>query len=428
MVEVKDSSVDKSENTLLVVSRDRDLFTQVAGAFASVEREEIDFPVEGLLKVRSKRYSVVFIDIDVESESIESLLRAYRKAGAEGIILLVDAFSEPQAIRLKQAGLIEDYLVKPLKSSELRAIVGGGNSKRTPNGDIGRDRLWLFVREVIDLINVVGLGLDQLLERICWSAIFLLGVKSARVELMGRVAEVGKAGEYEVSFPITDAGKEIGELKFSADGVNVRALSENVKLIELLIGPLAGLAKTHTELQELANTDPLTGLVNRRYMYEVLQNLFERAKEEDFQITFIIFDFDDFKHYNDTYGHSAGDEILREAALLIKKCIRSKDIACRFGGDEFAVVLWDYESRRVSRVAHPRSALVIMERFRKLLRRHYFPCLGSHGIGGLTISGGLATYPRDARTMDELIEKADSALLEAKRSGKDRIVLVGNIG
>ena len=160
-------------------------------------------------------------------------------------------------------------------------------------------------------------------------------------------------------------------------------------------------------------------------MQEVLERLFERAKIERFRITLVIFDFDDFKHYNDTYGHGAGDEILRESAMLIKRCIRRKDLAVRYGGDEFAVVLWDWQQRRKSDSEHPRSALAIMQRFRKLLRQHYFPRLGPDAVGRLTISGGLASYPWDANNIDELIERADAALLEAKRSGKDRIYLVG---
>jgi len=195
--------------------------------------------------------------------------------------------------------------------------------------------------------------------------------------------------------------------------------------MEQLLPGLIKLASSHGELKELANTDPLTGLANRRHMMETLETLVERAKKERFRVTLVLFDFDNFKHYNDTFGHGAGDEILREAGMLIKRCIRRQDMAARFGGDEIAVVLWDWQSRRMPNSEHPRSAMAIMERFRKLLKTHYFTRLGPGVQGKLTISGGLASFPWDAGSAEELIERADEALLAAKGSGKDRIYLVG---
>lgn len=189
------------------------------------------------------------------------------------------------------------------------------------------------------------------------------------------------------------------------------------------------------QLEKLATEDELTGLKNRRYIWEFSRQIIERARGENGRVTLLIFDIDNFKHYNDVYGHPAGDEILKEAAVLMGRCCRGHDVVGRIGGDEFAVVFWDdprrkltkEESERRSTMAdHPKEAIFIAKRFRKELGKAELPLLGPEGKGVLTISGGLASFPRDGATIDKLFEQADKALLEAKRSGKNKIYLVGS--
>jgi PleD family two-component response regulator len=227
-------------------------------------------------------------------------------------------------------------------------------------------------------------------------------------------------------------------------------------------GPVAAPATLETrirDLERLATEDDLTGLKNRRYIREFARQILERAAEQNGRVTLLVFDIDDFKHYNDVYGHRTGDEILKQAAALMRRCCRSHDVVGRIGGDEFAVVFWDERpspcrsdgsdksdksDRRGRQPAdHPTEALSIARRFVRELEkaglsslpspaRHFggtgqagFGVLGPGGKGVLTISGGLASFPRDGRTSDELFLLADKALLEAKRSGKNRIYLVG---
>jgi diguanylate cyclase (GGDEF)-like protein len=188
------------------------------------------------------------------------------------------------------------------------------------------------------------------------------------------------------------------------------------------------------KLQKLATTDDLTGLKNRRYIREFWRQIIERAEKTNAQVTLLLFDIDNFKHYNDVYGHSAGDEILKQAAVLIRHCCREHDVVGRIGGDEFAVIFWDdplrkktgpQAERRSQYADHPREPIFIAERFRKELGNAELHLLGPQGKGVLTISGGLVTFPRDASTVKQLFEQADMALLDAKRSGKNRIYLVG---
>jgi diguanylate cyclase (GGDEF)-like protein len=192
------------------------------------------------------------------------------------------------------------------------------------------------------------------------------------------------------------------------------------------------------ELEKLVIEDDLTGLKNRRYVREFLKQLIVRAKKDDMKITLFVFDIDNFKHYNDMYGHAVGDTVLKQAGLMMCRCCREHDVVGRIGGDEFAVIFWDCpadsdadkivqkptaERRKTSE--HPQEALFICERFRKEISSTEFSLLGPDGKGELAISGGLASFPKDGSKVEELFKQADLAMLEAKRSGKNRIYLVG---
>ncbi len=186
------------------------------------------------------------------------------------------------------------------------------------------------------------------------------------------------------------------------------------------------------ELGALVMQDDLTDLKNRRYLKQFLPAILRKAESARCQVTLLLFDIDNFKHYNDTYGHSVGDTVLRQAAKLMRRCCRDQDVVVRLGGDEFAVVFWDISDgqgggsdRRGSSQNHPRQSVFMAERFRSEMSHTPFDKLGPQGKGSLTISGGLATFPTDAQDAQELFEKADQAMLKAKRSGKNRIYLVG---
>ena len=188
------------------------------------------------------------------------------------------------------------------------------------------------------------------------------------------------------------------------------------------------------QLEKLATEDDLTGLKNRRYIWEFSRQIIEHAKRENGRVTLLVFDIDDFKHYNDVYGHCAGDKVLKQAAILMRRCCRGHDVVGRIGGDEFAVVFWDdpqlipagpKTERRSATADHPKEAIFIAKRLVRELEKTELHLLGPEGKGVLTISGGLASFPRDGSTIQELFQSADKALLDAKRSGKNRIYLVG---
>jgi diguanylate cyclase (GGDEF)-like protein len=165
-------------------------------------------------------------------------------------------------------------------------------------------------------------------------------------------------------------------------------------------------------LREEALTDPLTGLYNRRYLWEFLRREWVRARRAGQPLSVIMLDLDHFKRINDSFGHQAGDYVLAAVAGLLRNQIRSSDIVCRYGGEEFALVLPDasYESVR-QRAEEIRSAIKQLE-------------LTYQGIalGRITASLGIALFPNHADGPDDLITAADAALYEAKSTGRDRAV------
>lgn len=166
------------------------------------------------------------------------------------------------------------------------------------------------------------------------------------------------------------------------------------------------------ELKTISMTDPLTDLFNRRYFRERLYEEVERVKRHDERFSLFVIDIDNFKDFNDRYGHQAGDEILRGVSRAIRKAVRGMDVVARYGGEEFAALL-PHTGRE--------DAREIAERVRKGVEE-----IESESVDydvPITISLGVAEFPTDAANMDSLIDKADKAMYRAKRTGKNRVVV-----
>ncbi|MFZ9915000.1 MAG: GGDEF domain-containing protein, partial [Phycisphaerales bacterium] len=181
------------------------------------------------------------------------------------------------------------------------------------------------------------------------------------------------------------------------------------------------LEASHDELRRLAWTDELTGAGNRRAFERLLADSIATARRERRALSLMFFDIDDFKKYNDEFGHDAGDEVLRETVELLRSSIRRGDHVFRIGGDEFVVLFCDASGPRAGGNGIPESVEDVARRFQKAVCDLRFPQLGLDGPGTISISAGLAAFPWDGHDAASLLRHADLLAIESKRAGKNVI-------
>jgi diguanylate cyclase (GGDEF)-like protein len=173
--------------------------------------------------------------------------------------------------------------------------------------------------------------------------------------------------------------------------------------------------RLHETLRSQSIRDPLTGLFNRRFMEESLELEIRRATRNQRPLGMIMIDLDHFKYFNDNFGHEAGDLLLKELGALLKGNIRGEDIACRYGGEEFTLIL----PEGTGAVTRQRA-----EFFKDAIQRLDVHFRG-HPLGKITASMGVAVFPDHGRTASTLIDAADRALYRSKAAGRDRVTLAG---
>jgi diguanylate cyclase (GGDEF)-like protein len=177
------------------------------------------------------------------------------------------------------------------------------------------------------------------------------------------------------------------------------------------------LAEANARLAQLAVTDGLTGLYNHRHLHERLALEVERSQRSGLPLSLLMLDVDHFKLFNDTFGHPAGDEVLRQLARVLNDARRANDVVARNGGEEFALILVDTAKFTAAKVA---------ERVRERVFAHDF-AEAAHGssraASKITVSLGVATFPDDGSDAEALVRAADTALYAAKRAGRNRVVL-----
>lgn len=226
------------------------------------------------------------------------------------------------------------------------------------------------------------------------------------------LVHAGVTAGHTLCLPLSAQGQVLGVLSLVAE----QAFDPSARELMLTVGDQLALALANLQLQktlrEQSIRDPLTGLFNRRYLEASLPRELVRAERRDSQIALLMLDLDHFKAYNDNHGHDAGDALLAQFGITLTRMCRGEDIPCRYGGEEFTVLLLDIdeESARV-------RAEAIRGATSKIELRHR-----GQRLPAPSVSIGLAMYPRDGQGPEELKRAADQALYRAKREGRDRII------
>jgi diguanylate cyclase (GGDEF)-like protein len=228
-------------------------------------------------------------------------------------------------------------------------------------------------------------------------------------------------GRMSVCLPLLAQGETLGILHLldgpaKNDKADEGRMTEKCKLAKILADNIGlGIAnlKLRESMRSLSIRDPLTGLFNRRYMEEALAKEQHRTRRNDAQLAVIMIDIDHFKQFNDKFGHDGGDAILRALGAFFTKHVRGSDIACRYGGEEFILIL----SPSTAEGARQRAEK-IREGARLLSVSH-----ANRDLGAITLSLGVAIFPDHASEAAAIVKAADVALYQAKSGGRNRVVM-----
>jgi diguanylate cyclase (GGDEF)-like protein len=420
---------------LLVISGmldQRDMVSTIRAYCPNREVTHADTPLAGIAKLVEQPAQHVLICTDSATQVPVDALAGLREAAGDEVKLIIccPTEAEPAARRLVGAGA-DDYVLLPLEADELTNVLGDRAIDvwaERPFGGVPAASLDELHR-LSELLGDLGGQPRQLVERLAELLRQALNATGVQLVVHGTAVTAGTPVRQPViSAPLGEGRTSFGQMVFgpAAAGTYHPADLEKLTQYSALATHILQAATQHRRWRELALTDELSGLPNRRCLYEQLDELLLAGAQQRQPVTLVLIDVDDFKTYNDEFGHDAGDEIIRTTARLFRESCREQDLVCRYGGDEFVMVFCDPAGPRVTGSQHPASALQVLQRFRQRLSEQHSPKLGPHGEGTLTISAGLATYPWDATSRDELISKADEALRNAKRAGKNRIFLIGS--
>jgi len=425
-----------------------------------------------LALLETQRYDIVFTDLRMPGIDGLTLLREIKKKDASITVVLITSHSSVDStIKALRLGAY-DYLIKPLEDIELiLAIINRISDKLSLEAekkklledlqeknralDESRKKIIQYSLDISALYAaekemLAGLDLEEVYQRSVMHVSKLVGFqpallwifdKSRRKLLLKSHCRLGKldASSLDLSFPkiVSRVSRALKQQLISKVKQGT-ALFHPIQGHQMFYGVLAILdlkkrpftkrqkeiltrfassvavavenARLYHEVKTLATRDSLTGLYNRRHFESVLKSELLRAERYRHPVSLIFFDVDYFKTYNDTHGHLMGDVVLREIAELVQSRVRDTDIVCRYGGEEFIIIL-PYTTKT--------DAKRLAEVIRKNVADHRFPYGDRQPDGAVTISFGISESPADGIGAEVIVKRADDALYRAKEMGRN---------
>jgi GGDEF domain-containing protein len=436
------------ERVLLIGDDNRQLHTALTQAIPVAQITHAPNYFDGIAELANGSFTAVLGAAEPIERRPEAAVQTLRQlAGESRVLLFGHPTLEPLSRKMMDFGA-DDYIVTPPSVEELQQLFGRPlmRMSETPQEPAPEPAVTEPAPAVSALTSLplAEILLDAMLQTPQDAPAAAIRTLNARIAPILKLHYVARGaalpapqeGMILLTHAVRVNNEDLASLHLSMPEEDDQNFARHfLAQLAHLMGKAASLQDRHNRLQKLAITDDLTGVYNGRYFRHFLSRIIDKAKLMRFPVTLALFDIDNFKSYNDQYGHGVGDDILKQTAALMRRCVRDHDLVARISGDEFAVVFWEKEGPRQPRDGKtpaapsrtPQTPLQVFERFRRLLASEDFKGLGSAGQGMLTISAGLAIYPYDASDVNGLIQAADNELMfRAKQSGKNSIFLVGN--
>jgi diguanylate cyclase (GGDEF)-like protein len=247
-----------------------------------------------------------------------------------------------------------------------------------------------------------------------WSEAFANGRTMADNNLVPgpNAMETCKESRSRMCIPLISFGQVLGVLVLDSQRPDAFNLGDARPLESVADICATAIQNAHyvDRVRHLANIDGLTGIFNRRYFEKQIADELERSRRYDAELTVMMVDIDHFKRLNDEFGHLLGDEVLRQVSSIFSQQLRKNDVVCRYGGEEFGILLPQTNFHQ---------ALAVAEKLRKVVEAWQFPGVPRP----VTISAGISSCPAHGATRDEVVKAADAALYSAKQSGRNRVIV-----
>jgi two-component system cell cycle response regulator len=278
-----------------------------------------------------------------------------------------------------------------LVNSTLLTLVGQFSSKNALFLLLNKDN-----KDIFEVMNSKGYDLERRLQK----STALKKIKKLNTEIVAPVAVK------EFVQGLICMGPRVKNQEYSKQDF------EHISILSNIISIAVSNAALYEEIEQLSYTDGMTDLHNYRYFELRLKEEVLRHKRTNSPLSLLILDVDNFKNFNDTMGHPAGDQVLRNLANILKETVRENDIVARYGGEEFAVIIPAVDRK---------GAAILAERIRKKVEKTYFEHEEIQPLGKVTVSVGGASAPEDAQTYKDLMMRADTALYAAKKGGRNQL-------